>query len=209
MRDLDLRQRGWTQKDIDGMDREEDVRFKKWEECIRQAPGTLWCWTQPRTQAQMNARFRAWDAAGLNRGRQNDMAISYGFNARPASIDQQAESEGELDVQWKEWEEEQKNPPKQVLPNQPQDQKEMDERFRTWDALGVDRKKQNEMAGLYGFAERPSSPDGHAVREELSQSRAQSSRRRRGYFSQNPDRSNHKESVKGTRQYSAPTCSAT
>ncbi|KAK3369802.1 hypothetical protein B0T24DRAFT_366148 [Lasiosphaeria ovina] len=61
-------------------------------------------------------------------------------------------------------------------PNQPRNQKEMYERFRAWDAVGVSRERQNELARMYGFHEKPASTDGHAKNEAVSQLRASRTR---------------------------------
>ena len=78
MRDLDLRQKGWTQEQIDAMDREEAAARKRareeFEERRRREPPTPWIPNQPQTQEEMDARFRAWDAVGVGREEQNELA---------------------------------------------------------------------------------------------------------------------------------------
>lgn len=53
--------------------------------------------------------------------------------------------------------------PPAPFPSQPQNQREMEERFRLWDQVGVGRKRQNELARIYGLNPRPASPEGSSV----------------------------------------------
>ncbi|KAJ9137662.1 hypothetical protein NKR23_g8951 [Pleurostoma richardsiae] len=176
IRDIDLRQRGWTQEDIDALDREIDARRKEFRERKQKDMDTPWIPDKPKNQAQMNARFRAWDAAGLRREMQNEMARSYGFQERPPSVDGHDETGHMWVSQWKDWDEQPKQPVVPIPPpNPPRDHKEMNKRFLIWDERGVGRERQIELARLYGFNARPTSPDGHL--ESMVASPSQSSPR--------------------------------
>jgi len=47
---------------------------------------TPWIPDQPRTREEMDTRFLAWDAVGVRRERQNELARAYTFEERPAGL---------------------------------------------------------------------------------------------------------------------------
>ncbi|KAK3936543.1 hypothetical protein QBC46DRAFT_452644 [Diplogelasinospora grovesii] len=181
------------------MDREEAARHEEYRVRMKKDIRTPWI-GDPRTQAQMDARFRAWDAVGLNRERQNELPRSYGFPERSASTDGHAESGGELVSQWKEWDEQSREPPAPIPePSWPVTGEEMEERYRAWDASGITKERQAELVRMFRFYIRPSSTDENGV---VSKSQASPPSTSEGYFSQTSQRSNHQECATETKQYS-------
>ena len=87
MRDIDLRQKGWTQDDIDTLDREEAAAAQKRSEEWHKREGL-----GPKNQEEMDFQFRTWDMLGVSWERQNELARMYGFGPRQASSDGHAES---------------------------------------------------------------------------------------------------------------------
>ncbi|RYP81632.1 hypothetical protein DL770_005840 [Monosporascus sp. CRB-9-2] len=87
-------------------------------------------------------------------------------------------------------------------PNQRQDQKEMDEKLRAWDAMGASRERQSESAHMYGFHGRPTSTDGHAESGVVPAVASITTSTGKGRLSQTFQRPYHEECATETKRQS-------
>jgi hypothetical protein len=73
MRDLDLRQKGWTQEQIDAMDREkavvEAVAREEYNERLLKEPPTNNIGSGLMTKEELDVKQCSWDALGLSKER--------------------------------------------------------------------------------------------------------------------------------------------
>ena len=87
MRDLDLRQKGWTQEQVDAMDREKTVAeaaaWEQYNERLLKEPPTNNIGSRPMTQEKFDAKNRAWDTLGLSKERQAELVRMFGLNPEP------------------------------------------------------------------------------------------------------------------------------
>ncbi|KAK4145003.1 uncharacterized protein C8A04DRAFT_36136 [Dichotomopilus funicola] len=124
MTDFRLRREGWVQEQFDARDRAAVAKAqKRGPELERELN------TPPKTQEEMNLRFRLCDLQKISREEQDRLARMYGFFERPPI-----------------------NPPFFGTPlekrSPPRDQEEMDQLFRLW-TWRLNRMEQDELAHVW------------------------------------------------------------